>query len=316
MNKIHICLAAHNEEKVIGKTLKYLKNSLDLLNLKEKPTILVCLNGCTDNTTQIVKKIKNNFGYPIRIIESKKGKLKAHEEITKKIKGNYFVLFMDADILVPPKTIKDLLNCIKKEKSLKIVSAYPYVIKPNNLRGFKKVLFSILNIKRIYPKIMISKNDVSEFHGKVEDKFLKKSRVYFHGRCFILKDKNIYKFPKKKSQIRGDDTYLSFYTLRKQPKNSIKVLYDSPVYSYPVFSVKEHLKVWYRIRKDLENIYLEYPDFIELGKKIKMIINWRYVLFELPLNYKFYAFGFYLLKKFESISYKLIKNRIKIDNIW
>ncbi len=316
MNKLNICIAAYNEERFIGKTLKYLKNSLDALNLKEKPTILICLNGCTDNTAQIVKEIFPNFRYQVKILNSSRGKLKAHKKMLKQIRGKYFVLFMDADILVPPNTIKSLLNCIKNNKDLKVVSAYPYVRDIDDLEGFKKILFGILNLKRIYPKVMISKNDVSEFHDNLGDKFLRKSRVYFHGRCFIIRDKNTYKFPKKQSQIRGDDTYLSFYILKNQPKNSIKVLYDSPIYSYPIFSIKEYLRVWYRIRKDLDNIYSEYPEFFELNEKIRMIIDWKYVLLELPLSYKFYALGFYLLKKFEGISYKLIKNKIKIDEVW
>ncbi len=317
MVKLYICIAAYNEKGTIKNTLDYLENSLNIINFKEKPLIIICLNGCTDDTEQILDNIKNNYTYPLKIIKAKKGKLRAHKEIIKRIKGEGHVLFLDADVLLPATTLFDLLDCLRRNKKLKVVSAYPYVNKPNHLKGYKKIQYSILNIKRIYPKVEISKEDVSKFHGPdVQDKFLKRSRIYFHGRCFVIRNKNIYKFPKKGSAIRGDDTFLSFAVLKSQPNNSIKVLFNSPVYSYPIFSVIEYLKVWYRIRKDIDNICFEYPEFKELRKKTKMIMNWRYVLFDLPLNYKLCGIGFYFLKKFEALSYSLFKKRIDVDTIW
>ena len=317
MNRIFICIAAYNEERTILKTLKFLENSLKQIRLKQKPVILVGLNGCSDNTKDIVARVKQTYKFPLKIVNSSKGKLRAHKEMIKHVEGQGSVLFLDADVLVPSSTIESIISCLDQNPKLKIVSAYPYVLKPSSLKGIKKFTYYILNLKRILPKIEIAKEDVTDYHGaEIKDNFLKKSRIYFHGRCFAIRNKGIYAFPAENSLIRGDDTFLSFAILKKQPRQSVKVLYDAPVYSYPEFSFANYLRAWHRIRKDLDNIYEEYPEFLEIGKKTEMIINWDYVIKELSFSYKIYALGFFILKKFEAASYALFKKKIDIDKLW
>lgn len=315
MNKLFICIAAYNEESTIFKTLKFLETSLK--KIKRNPVVIVGLNGCSDNTKGIVAKMQRTYKFPLKIVHSSKGKLIAHKEMIKQINGSGPVLFLDADVLVPASTINKLVSCFDKYSGLKVVSAYPYVLKPECLNGVQKIAYHIINLKRILPKIEIAKEDLTEYHGTgIKDGFLKKSRIYFHGRCFAIRNKEVYTFPAKNSRIRGDDTFLSFAILNEQPKQSIKVLYNAPVYSYPEFSFINYVRTWYRIRKDLDNIYAEYPPFREIGKKTRMVINWDYVAKELPLNYKLYTLGFFLLKKFEAASYSVIKKSMDIDRLW
>ncbi len=59
--KISFLIPAHNEEKIIGKTLDNLFN-LPYNNYE----VIIGLDGCTDNTEQIVRKFRkksNRFGY-------------------------------------------------------------------------------------------------------------------------------------------------------------------------------------------------------------------------------------------------------------
>jgi len=318
IESFNIGIAVYNEGRNIEKTMKVLFDSLSNISFKGKPHIYICFNGCTDNTISsflIQLRLMKKF-FKISILSSKKGKLKAHREIVSVIQNYKPILFLDADIFVNSYVIKRLVSTLRKDNKLQVVSAYPYAIKPKNLNFYQKLLFPIINLKRIIPQIEIAKNDVSIFHPNAKSDFERKSRIYFHGRCFIIRNKFLYSFPTSESGVIGDDTFLSFYFLQNFPPGSIKVLYDAPVYSYPQLSVVSYLKSWYRIRKDLENIYKSYPNFKPLRKYVEMKMNWQYVLRNLSLKYKIDSMLFFLLRCFEVISYRLLRQGINADKIW
>jgi len=316
IKNFHIGIAVYNEAKNIRNSLIYLENSLKNIDRKYKFDLIICPNGCTDNSEEVLDEIKKEFTFPIKLISSKKGKLFAHKKILGSIDDKNPVIFMDADILVPAKTINDLLEYLDKNHNVYIISAYPYAVKPKRLTFYQKITYPILNIKRIYPMIEVSKYNITKFHIDATNEFERKSRIYFHGRCFIVRNKEVYAFPKERSKIRGDDTFLSLKILNERPKGSIKVLYNSPVYSVPLLSVKKYLNTWYRIRKDLDHIYTEYPEFLHLKKKTKMKLNWNYIISSLPFEYKLSAVGFYFLRIYESVSYFVLKPWINLENIW
>ena len=316
IKKFHIGIAVYNEAKNIKKSLLYLEDSLKNLYPKYKFDLIICPNGCTDNSEEILEDIKKEFKFPIKLVSSEKGKLFAHKKILESIRDKSPIIFMDADILVPSKTINNLLEYLDKNHKIEIISSYPYVIKPKKLTFYQRIIYPILNLKRIFPMIEISKYDVNEFHKDALNEFERKSRIYFHGRCFIIKNKEIYKFPEKGSKIRGDDTFLSLKILHTKPKGSIKISFNSPVYSIPLLSIRKYLNTWYRIRKDLDYIYKEYPEFLSLRKKTTMKLNWNYIFFSLPFKYKLSALGFCLLRLYEKTSYHIIKPWIHLDYIW
>jgi len=293
-----------------------LKNQLEEANLLKNSEIIVCLNGCTDKTEEIAKKLKKDSLKELRIIHSKKGKLNAHKKILEQINHDNLVLFSDADILVPKETILAIIKEFDRNSNLKVVSGYPYTLKANKTKWYQNIVYNVLNLKRIHPKIEVSKNDVSKYHGlKEKDSFLKRSRIYFHGRFFGIKNKSIYEFPKEGSKIRGDDTFLTRVVLSKFGPGSIKVLFDSPVYCAPLYSIIEYLKVWYRIRKDIDMIEKEYPEFREINKSIEMTLNWEYYK-TLNKKDKFYSLLFFILRFYQKYSYFLFKYFIDLDNIW
>jgi len=56
MKKISFLISAHNEEKIIGRTLE------NLINLPyENYEIILGLDGCTDNTERIVKSFERKW---------------------------------------------------------------------------------------------------------------------------------------------------------------------------------------------------------------------------------------------------------------
>jgi hypothetical protein len=311
----YIGIAAYNEEKNIVSTLRCLEKSLEKINLINKPEIIICLNGCNDKTSVKVHRLKKKYKYKISILHSEKGKLKAHKTITNYCQKNIPILFLDADVYIQSKTIISLFDELKRNNFVKVVSSFPTIKNDFSKINFKNFLIRVLNFKRLHPKIEISKGNVSNYHLEKDD-FLSKSRIYFHGRCFLLRHKDYYKFPNKNSKIRGDDSFLSFYLRHEFPKGSIKVIYDNPVYTEPVSSLKEYYLSWYRIRKDLDLIYKEYPEFKKIGKLAEMKFNWKYFLSDLSFQNKIISLFYYLIKLIEKYSFKIIRKKIDIDKIW
>ncbi len=312
--KVTIGIAAYNEENNILNTLKSVESSLVKIN-NLSSYILVCVNGCTDKTKEIVEKYAKKSNVYVKVIESKRGKLKAHKKIIEESKEGY-ILFLDADVIVSTDTLKKLINELDKRPLIQVVSAYPYTKDPKNAKLYQRILYPLLNLKRIYPQIEMAREDVKNYHPFASNSYELKSRVYFHGRCFIIRNKKVYHFPKQGTGIRGDDTYLSFYILKNYAPGSIRVLFDAPVYSNPNLSVRGYLREWLRIRKDVDLIYQNYRSFEPLRKITSMKLNWRFVLRELPFRFKLYGFFYYFLKKFETIVYNLKRKSIFIDNIW
>lgn len=314
----NIGIAVYNEGKHLEKVLKHLKQSLLQIPFREKPELFICLNGCNDNSVHsIIKSLEAlNGSAKVHILSSKKGKLRAHKAIIEKIDNNRPIIFMDADVFVGEEVIRKLLETIKENEKILVASAYPYVLYPRKISLYEKIIFPIINLKRIHPEIEIAKNDVSIFHPSAKSYFEKKSRIYFHGRCFIIRDKFVYNFPREGSEIVGDDTFLSFCVLHNSPPGSIIVLYDAKVFCRPQLSIKSYLKSWYRIRKDIDNIYCEYPKFKRLKKYADMKFNWGFIFSNLNIIEAIQAILFVLLRKFEFISYKILSSYINAEKVW
>ena len=69
MKKVTILIPAYNEEKRIGKTLEDYVKFFDS-KMKGEYEIFIILNGCRDNTLDVVKKYSKKFS-SIRYIEIK-----------------------------------------------------------------------------------------------------------------------------------------------------------------------------------------------------------------------------------------------------
>jgi len=155
MVKLSIVIPAYNEEKRIGRTLD---NYLNFFSKKLKDfEIIVVLNGCIDNTLDIVKNF-NKKNKKIKYLDFKEaiGKGGAIVEGFKKAKGN-LIGFVDADLATKSdafyglvKNINDYDGIIASRwmKGSKINIKQP-LLKRIGSRGFNflvKLLFN-LNFK-------------------------------------------------------------------------------------------------------------------------------------------------------------------------
>jgi len=141
--KISFLIAAHNEEKIIANTLN------NLLDLPYKNyEVIIGLDGCTDNTEEIVKVfIKKSKKFKYKNLNLRKGKPLVIDEIMKQASGE-IVIIQDADWIFKVKNenkLKDLLSVFENRKIGGIAESFPVEwdgekIRKGNL-GYKMVAY-------------------------------------------------------------------------------------------------------------------------------------------------------------------------------
>jgi len=241
-NKLFFAIPVYNEENNLMNCIKSLSKDTSSLNYSLKT--FVCLNGCTDNSEKIALGLQRK--YPqlnMTILKSKKGKLNAQEKIVKNINSKEdYIIFLDSDIEIKKGCIRKLISELNKHKQIMIVGAFPIAKSYRGKNLGKKIISQVLNIRSKHPAWEKSKYDVSDYHPYASSDPQYKntskthetqSKIFFHGRMFALKSKMIWEKPPKKSEIVGDDTFLSDNTLYKYGKSSIRNRYDAVVYYKP-----------------------------------------------------------------------------------
>ena len=107
---LSIIIPAYNEEERIPKTLN---SYLDYLKGKINFEILVIINGCTDNTLEVVKKIAQK-NKEIKYVDIGKVASKGIA-VTEgfKLADSELIGFVDADLATPPNAFYDLVKNIE-----------------------------------------------------------------------------------------------------------------------------------------------------------------------------------------------------------
>jgi glycosyltransferase involved in cell wall biosynthesis len=142
--KISFLIAAHNEEKIIKKTLN------NLLHLPyDNYEVILGLDGCTDETEQIVKSYcKKSRKFKYYNFNLRQGKPAVINMIIKKAKGE-IIIINDADWIFHVenrKVMKDFVSIFNDEKIGGITESFPvewdkYNLKDSN-SGYKMTAYS------------------------------------------------------------------------------------------------------------------------------------------------------------------------------
>jgi len=144
MRKISFLIAAHNEEKIIAKTLE------NLLNLPyDDYEVIIGLDGCTDGTEEIVKKyVKKSKKIRYYSLDLRQGKPTVINEVIKKAKGE-IIIINDADWIFKvkdKKSLKKFFSVFDDEEIGGICEAYPLEWNPevnkNRSLGYKMTAYS------------------------------------------------------------------------------------------------------------------------------------------------------------------------------
>ena len=320
----YIIIPAYNEEQTIVPCLRSISGAVEYAKKKFLlDSTYICVNGCTDKTEEKVKIAQGRFPkLNIKILSSKKGMVRALCKIIETLpNSSYPVVKIDADTIVEKKSFYILLlSELEKHPELKIVGGYPQAISYKGDSLYKRFLSNILDVRSRYPLSQISTYNVERFH-KIADTdpqpnipadFEKKSRIYFHGRFYLLRNKKIWDVPQ--NQI-GDDTYLTLSVYKRFGLNSIRIRYDAICYYYPTVSLRYHYNVYKRIHCDVKTLFHlpEFQSLKELKSLERVKLNWSYIR-TLPLKIQFLFLCYTIVKIIETALFRLFPKYT--DKLW
>lgn len=300
INKYFIIWAAYNEEKTLEKSFLAAKKAISYYFIKTGncavANVIICHNGCTDRTSEIAQNIKDKHSSDtirIDVLSSPKGMVIAQNASIKYIREqknnlNDPIIFIDADSFINEQAIHILLEQFIKHPKLKAVGARPVPIPYQGPALIKKIWDKVLNCRAYFPRAEITVNFAPEFHPYADSdpqtiysEFEKRSKIYFHGRCFALKNQYVWEVPER--QI-GDDTYLDRSIHYRFGPGSIRTLFDAEVYFYPMTSPRVFIKTFYRIYYDLRILKRTYPQYNQVREYSKTMLDWEYIN-SLPLKW-------------------------------
>ena len=174
---VTVIIPALNEEKTIERTIESAVNS-DYPD--DKLEIIVIDDGSTDNTLKIAKKVAKKYKDKIKVISKQQGgKATAVNLGIKKSKGE-IIFTMDADTVVPPKSLKNMVRYFK-DKEIMCVSPGITTHPPKNILQrvqhieyvlglFLRKTFAILNAIHITPGAFSAyRKTFFEKHGGYEE---------------------------------------------------------------------------------------------------------------------------------------------------
>ncbi|MDP2926057.1 MAG: glycosyltransferase family 2 protein [Nanoarchaeota archaeon] len=254
-------ISAHNEEKNIRNILKDVIRELN--NLNEKSELIISLSGCNDRTEEFAKDEIKNSKLDIKIFKTPKGKIKSQRKTLNKInRTSEFIIFIDCDIRLKKNALKNMIKDAKKYPDVKLFYSTEIPIKRNN------ILYKIINVRTINPEYVIAKEEVSDFHPYSDNK---RKKVFATGGMYLVR-KGIYDVDGK---AIGDDSYLTHSIYHRFGFGTIKQTEDAIIYYQPVYTFSSWIKKWRRIWSDIENLYLNHPEFKYLEEYMVLRIDFR-----------------------------------------
>lgn len=303
--KYYIAIPAYNEAGNLSKFFPSLIRAVGEAKANyELEQIYICVNGCTDNTLEIIQQYKNKFPkLKIKILESEKGMNRALCRIMEAIPSiKYPIVKTDADVRLDKNAILILLTELTNHKKLLIAGGHPKAEDYKGKNILRYLATNILDIRSRHPESQIASFDVKDFHQvaienpqySVSQEFELKSRIYFHGRLFALRNKSLWRVPENRI---GDDTYLTLDIYKRFGKGTIRIRYDANCFYKPSRSLIGHWKVYKRIFCDTYTLF-QLPEFQdsrlqEIIKKEKVELDWNYIKtlsFETHLYFVCYSF--------------------------
>ncbi|OGN15098.1 MAG: hypothetical protein A3J47_00495 [Candidatus Yanofskybacteria bacterium RIFCSPHIGHO2_02_FULL_43_22] len=328
-----IIWVAYNEEFNLEPSLLAALGAIKFYNAeiggKISVKIVICHNGCTDRTPEIAALIKKKYAdaaIKIDVISSSKGMVIAQNASVKHIQkyrqyNKSPVIFIDTDSLVEKNLVYTFLEQFRKHPRLKAVGAQPVPIPFLGWRVDKLILDKILNCRAYYPKAEIAFNHAPEYHPyadkdpqKIGVDFEKRSKIYFHGRCFALRNPGIWDVPRQRI---GEDTYLDRSIHYRFGPSSIRHLYDTHIIFRPMTSLRDFVRTYYRIYKDLATLRESHSRFEKVREYSKTKLDWEYIgKLRLRWRLTFLLYAFIRNTCHVLFKYGLIYRNGDVSKIW
>ncbi len=286
---VNIAICAFNEEESINHVIKSLiKQKSKLYNFKN---IIIILDGCTDNTFNVINKLKNKK-IIIYNFNKRLGKPKRQNFVLNKFSSDY-LCFVDADIKINDLNLIDkIIKVFNNDKSVGLIcpSTYPFDTKSFISKSIKASV-------DIYINYFEQINNGNNIYG-CKGTFLALSRKFA----------NKVKIP---TNIFASDTYLYFLCIKLGFK--FKYLKTTKVFYKLPSNFNEHINQNTRFVGSEDNIEKYFGNIVkkEFSKKYFLFI--KTVIRQFIKN-PFYVLVIMFINLYIHLTYGLRKN--KLTPIW
>lgn len=313
---LSVGIAIYNESIQITSCL----NQLRLALVPFEAHLYLCFNGCTDDSREKTEQwLRENPSVTHHLLQCEKGKTIAQNTIIFHIQQNGHggdpVVFLDADTWPERDCILTLYEQLFRINRLLAVGALTV---PEYTRH--SVAFHILNIRNIYPMSEVCMHDVSDYKWYTDEypqegldpAWERKNKIYFHGRCFMLKRADLFSLPEDSRIL--DDTYLPNMLHLKYGPGVIRNIFSAKIYYKPYVSIVKHWRTYWRIYNDKQYLDAAYPQFHCIRQDECTMLDLAYIK-TLPRRVQV-CFGLYrIITRLEQLSYHLLPE-IDARKIW
>jgi len=323
--KYYVAIPAYNEAGNLKFFIPSLIHAVKKAGLRYKlEKTFICVNGCTDNTLELAYKYKTKLKQlNIEVLQSEKGMNRAINKIIQNIPIKTLpIVKVDADVEIAHDAILTLLDELFIHRELQVVGGHPKAKYYEGKNPFRHLATNILDIRSRYPMGQIAAYGVSDFHqiaiknpqSAVTKEFELNSRIYFHGRFYVLRNKNLWQVPEDRI---GDDTYLTLDIYKRFGKGTVRIRYDATCFYKPSRSLIGHWKVYKRIFCDTYTLF-KLPEFQsrkmqEVIKLEKVKLDWDYIR-KLPVEIQFYFYCYSVIKNTFNILFRISPKYT--DSLW
>ncbi len=276
-----VIIPAYNEESTIIACLDRIFDAAKAAVGYKLSEVVVCINGCTDNTETVVKQWSK---LPVKIIHSEPGYIPAMNtlfEYTRKNHPDSLFIKTDADGQVDANSFTVLFDQLARHDELVIVGGHPIPLKTASKNPYRILLAKTLSIRSRSPQTEITVENTARYHPySTSDPISEldgredKMKVYFHGRLWCARSISI--LPNLPPSVIGDDVFLPGWLLREFGPKSLRLHYGAKVYFHPNYSLRRHWKVYRRIFEDRKIVY-SLPGFESYALACPLRLDWSYI---------------------------------------
>lgn len=229
-------ITVYNEARNLPQFLSFLENSQNQTGAAREYIFVV--NGCTDNSEQIIKDYLKQSYLPGKLVKSEKGLLPAFKKGIKSRTLNGFVGRFDADIILHPHTLDLLQMHLVEQPQAKVTYAEPKPLEaPSafNEPWYQPQLWS----RRLY------------YTGKTS---------LYRGNPYL--EAGTRRLPK---EFVADDIYMSFYYVYYYGFEAISRAPHAVVYEKVAGTLTDLTAQLSRAHSEIRRVFKRYPEFEILG---------------------------------------------------
>ncbi len=306
LHNLTLGIPVRNESLNLKQFINSLNISVDYLqNIYKdiKIEIIVCINGSTDNSENIIKNEIIASHLDVHLIFSSEGKLNAIDAILNSKKYNDLIGFIDADTLLEVSAIYELYAEIVDNK----------------------------NLFAVYSNMTPRGNDsfIYRIQKSHYDSRFSNTRGYIHGRFYILKNADLLKVERIKRNNKKwileygplvDDIYLSRVIVATYGVGAIKEVEKSIIYFKPPQNLIDFFFGYRRIIIELKRLSFLYPEHNFIQKKYFSKNRYgfkKYKNYEQKFLYLIYQIIVHFIKLIVGLEILLINFKIiKLKHVW